>query len=67
MLFFRLGGTWLLAFTLGWGLVGVWVATASDWAVRAAALFFFFRRGVWKKLHQIEKQRFSEPKPSAVS
>lgn len=57
---FRLGGTWLLAFFLGWGLAGVWVATAADWAARAAALFFLFRRGVWKKLHQIEKARFRE-------
>jgi len=57
---FRLGGTWLLAFSLGWGLAGVWTATAADWAVRAAALFFFFRTGVWKKLHQIEKARFRE-------
>jgi len=57
---FRLGGTWLLAFYLGWGLAGVWTATAADWAVRAAALFFFFRTGVWKKLHQLEKARFRE-------
>lgn len=59
-LIFRLGGTWLLAFVFGLGLVGVWTATAADWAVRAAALFFFFRTGVWKKLHQIEKARFRE-------
>lgn len=60
-LLFRLGGTWLLAFVFRWGLVGVWVATAADWAMRSAFLFFIFRRGVWKKLHQIEKVRFREP------
>lgn len=59
-LIFRLGGTWLLAFVLNMGLAGVWLATAADWMVRSAALLWFFRRGVWKKLHQIEKSRFRE-------
>lgn len=59
-LIFRLGGTWLLAFVFDLGLAGVWLATAADWFVRAVSLLGFFRRGVWKKLHQIEKSRFSE-------
>lgn len=56
----RVGGTWLLAFVLKQGLVGVWLATAADWATRAVTLFFFFRKGMWKKLHQLEKARFRE-------
>lgn len=59
-LIFRLGGTWLLAFYLDMGLAGVWLATAADWAVRSAALLWFFRKGIWKKLHQKEKNRFRE-------
>jgi len=57
-LVFRLGGTWLLAFKMDMGLVGVWLATAADWAARTAVLFWFFRKGVWKALHQKEIQRF---------
>ena len=57
---FRIGGVWLLAFAMDLGLAGVWLATAADWAARAVALFYFFRKGVWKKLHQHEKLRFQE-------
>lgn len=57
-LIFRLGGTLLLAYGLDLGLPGVWIATAADWAVRSLGLGIFFIRGAWKKLHELEKQRF---------
>ena len=57
-LIFRLGGTFLLAHVLGLGLPGVWIATATDWAVRSLGLGIFFARGAWKRLHELEKRRF---------
>jgi putative MATE family efflux protein len=52
---FRLAGVYLLGVYVGWGLPGVWLATAIDWAARGAGLWFFFRRGAWKYIHQREK------------
>lgn len=57
-LIFRLGGTLLLAYGFGLGLPGVWIATATDWAMRSLGLGIFFARGAWKQLHELEKQRF---------
>ena len=57
-LVFRLGGTLLLAYGLGLGLPGVWIATAADWAMRSVGLGLFFARGHWKRLHELEKLRF---------
>lgn len=59
-LLIRLPAVWLLSFVMGLGLAGVWLATAADWFIRTFALLYFFRKGVWKKLHQREKQRFQE-------
>ena len=58
MLIFRLGGVWLMAYYLHWGLVGVWLATAIDWMIRAAGLGWFFKREAWTLLHEKEKLRF---------
>jgi Na+-driven multidrug efflux pump len=55
----RLPLTYLLAFVFGWGIVGVWLATAIDWAGRAAGLAIVFRKGAWKLIHRNEKQKFS--------
>ncbi len=55
LVFFRLAGVYLLGVHLGWGLPGVWLATAIDWAARAAGLWLFFRRGAWKGIHAREK------------
>jgi putative MATE family efflux protein len=46
----RLGATWVLAFALGWGLLGVWIGSTLDWLVRAVWLGFAFRRGRWKTI-----------------
>jgi putative MATE family efflux protein len=56
---FRLGGVYLIAIIFGLGLPGVWLATALDWACRSLGLWLFFRRGVWKLLHEQEKALFS--------
>lgn len=57
--FVRLTFTWLFAFALGWGLVGVWLACAMDWSARSAGLWLVFRKGVWKQIHQQEKMKFA--------
>jgi putative MATE family efflux protein len=49
-LFFRVPIVYLFAVVWGWGLDGVWLATALDWTARAALLYFLFRRGAWKKI-----------------
>ena len=56
---FRLGAVWLFAITFGWGLVGIWLGTALDWTVRVVGLWYFFKRGAWKKIHQREKREFA--------
>lgn len=55
---FRLGGVWFLAYVFDFGLAGVWIATAADWAMRSLGLAIFFRKGAWKKIHEQEKQKF---------
>lgn len=45
----RLAASWLLAFGLDLGLVGVWLGSTADWLVRAALLAGRFRRGRWRR------------------
>jgi putative MATE family efflux protein len=45
---FRFGVVYLLAVSLGWGIAGVWLSTAADWAARAAAMGWLFRRRMAK-------------------
>lgn len=42
--FVRLTATWVFTFSLGLGLVGVWMGSTTDWLVRAAVLTAMFRR-----------------------
>ena len=58
LIIFRLGAVYLFAITLGWGLNGVWLATALDWIARSTGLYIFFRKGPWKLIHQREKQKY---------
>jgi len=50
VLLFRIPLVYFLAITLGWGLAGVWLGTALDWAGRAALMAWFFRQGRWKAI-----------------
>ena len=47
---FRFGVVYLFAITFGWGLPGVWLATACDWMARVLGLWLLFRRGRWKQV-----------------
>lgn len=44
----RLGLVWVFGFYFGWGIHGVWWACVIDWSLRAAMMYWFFRRGKWK-------------------
>ena len=46
----RLSATWGFAFGLELGLVGVWLGSTLDWAVRLVLLGVAFRRGRWRTL-----------------
>ena len=58
LIIFRLCTVYLFAITFGWGLNGVWFATALDWIARSTGLYIFFRKGPWKLIHQREKQKY---------
>ncbi|MEN8127955.1 MAG: MATE family efflux transporter [Planctomycetota bacterium] len=55
----RLPLTYLFAFVFHWGIVGVWLACATDWAGRAIGLAIVFQKGNWKLIHKNEKQKFA--------
>jgi putative MATE family efflux protein len=59
ILLLRLPLTYLFAFVFDWGIVGVWLACATDWAGRAIGLWIVFRRGAWKLIHRNEKRKFA--------
>lgn len=46
----RVGGTYLFAITLGYGLVGVWMGSTLDWVVRTVWLGAVYARGRWRSL-----------------
>lgn len=50
VLLFRVPVVYLFAITFGWGLAGVWLGTALDWATRAVLMAWFYRRGRWKAI-----------------
>ena len=49
-LLFRVPFVYLFAIIFGWGLDGVWLATAVDWTARATLIYLLFRRGTWKRI-----------------
>ncbi len=50
VLLFRVALVYLFAIVFGWGLVGVWLGTAVDFAGRATFISILFRRGRWKQV-----------------
>ncbi len=48
--FVRLPLAYVLAFPLGYGLMGIWMGVAVDYFVRAALLAWRFRSGAWAKV-----------------
>ena len=46
----RLTACWVLAVELDLGLLGIWLGTTLDWAVRVVWLAAIFRRGAWRDL-----------------
>ncbi len=49
-LFFRVPTTYLFAIVLGAGLRGVWLATTTDWTMRALIMCSLYVRGGWKSV-----------------
>ncbi|MBQ6395089.1 MAG: MATE family efflux transporter [Atopobiaceae bacterium] len=51
---FRLGGAWVLAYKLGFGAVGIWIAmSVLDWIVRGAVYTWRWRSGVWESMRVV--------------
>lgn len=50
MWIFRIGFSFLLGQTLGWGVFGIWVAMTIDWLFRAIFFTVRYRSGKWKKI-----------------
>ena len=42
--------SWLMAYPIGWGLVGAWVAVLVDQYMRLGLFFMRFRSGEWTKI-----------------
>ena len=49
MLLFRVGAAYIFANVFNLGILGVWVAMASDWAIRMTIFIFRYRSGRWQK------------------
>ncbi|UJR81161.1 MATE family efflux transporter [Sandaracinus amylolyticus] len=45
----RLAATWIFAFELGLGLLGVWIGSTIDWVVRTALASWRFSRPGWAR------------------
>jgi len=50
---FRVGGSYILAMNLGWGVYGVWIGMYMDWFARSIAFIRRFARGKWKHIQVI--------------
>jgi multidrug resistance protein, MATE family len=48
--FIRLIATYVFAITLGFGLVGIWMGSTSDWVCRSALLGVAYARGRWRRV-----------------
>lgn len=47
----RLIFSYIFAITLGWGLIGAWIAMSLDLIVRGTIYFFIFKGGKWKYIN----------------
>ena len=50
-------GSRLLGLSLGWGLVGIWIAMACDECLRGILFTIRFRRGGWKKKRLVSERK----------
>jgi len=46
----RVGASYFFAFTMGYGIVGIYLGTVVDWMVRAVFLFWFYRWERWTRI-----------------
>ena len=46
----RLTACWLCAYSLEWGLFGIWVGSTVDWLGRSAYLAWAFQGGRWRQI-----------------
>jgi Na+-driven multidrug efflux pump len=46
----RIPLSYVLAFVVGLGLVGIWITMIVDWLARAVAFYALYRRGKWATL-----------------
>jgi putative MATE family efflux protein len=50
LIVFRLIGSYVLAFPLRLGLMGIWIAITIDISVRGVAFWFYYRTGRWARM-----------------
>ena len=48
MVVFRMAFAWLLADTMGYGVIGVWLAMMIDWVCRVTCFVLRYRSGKWQ-------------------
>ncbi|XER13426.1 putative FMN/FAD exporter YeeO [Sporomusa aerivorans] len=48
MWFFRIGCSYLLAYSIGLGVLSVWIAMLVDWVFRSSCFIWRWRSGKWK-------------------
>lgn len=49
-IFIRVMVGYVLAFTFGLGIVGIYLATVIDWACRSVVILWFYRKGKWERV-----------------
>ncbi len=53
MFLFRIGFSYLIGVTLGYGAIGVWIAMVLDWICRTVCFLIRYRGGKWKELAEL--------------
>ncbi|MDL2219973.1 MATE family efflux transporter [Ruminococcaceae bacterium OttesenSCG-928-O06] len=51
---FRIGASYLFAYSMGFGMLGVWYAMVVDWVVRGACFTLRWVRGKWQNLRLLD-------------